>query len=83
MTHREQTKYIDALKKYEKKMEPKEAEIFKMFLKRHRDDEDLDKLSAQKLVELYEKYYINREKKNLDIFFKNPEDTSDSRNTED
>ncbi|PJA96710.1 MAG: hypothetical protein CO129_05095 [Ignavibacteriales bacterium CG_4_9_14_3_um_filter_34_10] len=82
MTHREQTKYIDALRKYEKKMEPKEAEIFKMFLKRHHDDEDFDKLSAQKLIELYDKYYVHREKKNLDIFFKNPENNSDSGNTE-
>lgn len=70
MTHREQTNYIETLKKYEKKMEAKDAEIFKMFLKRHKDDEDLDKLSAQKLIELYNKYYVNREKKDPNLLFK-------------
>lgn len=70
MTHREQTKYIETLKKYERKMEAKEAEIFKMFLKRHKDDEDLDKLSAEKLIELYNKYHVNREKKDPNLLFK-------------
>ncbi|GAB4131093.1 MAG: hypothetical protein Fur0015_04950 [Ignavibacteriales bacterium] len=82
MTHREQTKYIDTLKKYEKKMEPKEAEVFKMFVKRHKDDEDLDQVSAQKLVDLYNKYHVNRERKNLDVFFSKNNNT-DSSNTED
>lgn len=82
MTHKEQTKYIDILKKYEKKMEPKELEIFKMFVKRHRDDEDLDQLSARKLIDLYNKYHVNREKKNLDVFFSKKNNT-DSSNTED
>lgn len=82
MTHREQTKYIDTLKKYEKKMEPKEAEVFKMFVKRHKDDEDLDQVSAQKLVDLYNKYHVNRERKNLDVFFSKNNNT-DLSNTED
>lgn len=81
MTHREQTKYIDILKKYEKKMETKEAEIFKMLVKRHRDDEDLDRLSGQKLVDLYNKYHVNRDKTNLDKCFSHK--STDSSNTED
>ena len=69
MSQREQRKYLDALKRYEKKMENKEREIFKMFLKRDKDDEDLDKLSMNQLTELYQKYHLNREKKNFDGLF--------------
>jgi len=70
MTHREQTKYIEILKKYEKKMNSREADIFKMLLKRHKDDEDLDKLSGEKLLELFNKYHVNREKKDPNLLFK-------------
>ena len=45
MSFREQQKYIDILKKYESKFNPKEAEEFKMLLKMQKDDEDFDSLS--------------------------------------
>jgi len=72
MSSREQKKYIETLKRYEKKFENKELAEYKMFVKRHKDDEDLDKLSMQKLEQLYQKYHLNREKKNYEHFFKNP-----------
>ena len=53
MSHRDQKKYIDTLKKYEKKFDARERDVFKMYVKRDKDDEDLDKLSMQKLEELY------------------------------
>ncbi len=74
MGSREQKKYFEALKRYEKKFDPKEQYDFKMFLKRDKDDEDLDKLSLEKLKNLYEKYYVNRERRNYDNFFSKPED---------
>jgi len=44
MSFREQQKYLDMLKKYERNFDKKEAEEFKMFLKRKKDDEDFDTL---------------------------------------
>jgi hypothetical protein len=73
MTSREQRKYFEALQRYEKKFEDRELYDYKMFLKRHKDDEDLDKLSLAKLKALYEKYYVNREKRNYDVYFTKPE----------
>jgi len=74
MSSKEQIKYLDALKRYEKKFDPKELYDYKMFIKRHKDDEDLDSLSMAKLKELYVKYYVNRERKNFDDLFKKPDD---------
>jgi len=75
MASREQRNYFDILKRYEKKFESRELEDYKMLVKRHKDDEDLDKLSMQKLQKLFEKYHVNREKKNYDNFFNKPSDT--------
>lgn len=49
-----------------------------MLVKRHKDDEDLDKLSMDKLNSLYEKYHVNREKKNYDYLFKKTEENLDN-----
>jgi hypothetical protein len=46
-----------------------------MLVKRHKDDEDLDKLSMQRLQKLFEKYHVNRDKKNYDGFFTKPAGT--------
>jgi len=70
MSYREQKKYFEALKRFERKFEPKELEDYKMLKKRHIDDEDLDSLSLARLKRLYEKYYVNRPKPNLDDLFK-------------
>ncbi|MBU1097434.1 MAG: hypothetical protein KKB34_13205 [Bacteroidetes bacterium] len=75
MSTRDQNKYIEALRRYEKKMEFKEQSMFKMFLKRHKDDEDLDKLSMANLKNLYEKYHLNRDRKNFDHYFKKDQDS--------
>ncbi|HEX2866149.1 MAG TPA: hypothetical protein VHO03_03860 [Ignavibacteriales bacterium] len=71
---RDQKKYFEILRRYERKFEPREAEDYKMLLIRHKDDEDLDKQSLERLKELYQKYYVNRERKNYDDFFKKPEE---------
>lgn len=70
MSSKEQKTYFEALKRYERKFDSKESELYKMLFKRHKDDEDLDKLSMEKLKNLYTKYHLNREKKNYDHLFK-------------
>lgn len=70
MSYREQKKYVETLRRYERKMKGKDGEDFKMIVKRHKDDEDLNKETFARLKELYEKYYVNREKKNFDDLFK-------------
>ncbi len=73
MRYREQGKYIDAVKRFEKQMSYEELKDFRMLKKRHTDDEDLDSLSLARLKGYYEKYHINRDKKNYDMFFKKNE----------
>jgi hypothetical protein len=73
MGFREQSKYFEALKRYERKLNDRESSQYKMFLKRHKDEEELDRESLEKLKELYEKYYINRERKIMDDPFKKDE----------
>ena len=58
MTSVEQHKIVAALREYESKMTRQELEMFEMFRKRDKDDEDLDALSRKKLVELHEKYVL-------------------------
>ena len=81
MSQREQKKYFETLKRYERKFESKEREDYKMLLKRHKDDEDLDKLCMGRLQKLFEKYHLNREKKNYDHLFNLP--PKGDENTED
>jgi len=68
-----QKKYIETLKRYEKKMDRNEREMYIMIVKRHKDDEDLDNISFGKLKDLFTKYYTDREKKNYDHIFKKPD----------
>ena len=74
----DQQKMLDALKRYKRKFERKELDDYTMFVKRIKDDEDLDKLSLARLKELYDKYHANRPKPNLDNLFKK----TDSDNTD-
>lgn len=46
---------IDELKDYTRFMKGKDVSDFDMFVKRDKDDEDLDELSQQRLQSLYEK----------------------------
>jgi hypothetical protein len=72
MRSTDQKKYLATLKRYEKKMDRDEREMYSMLVKRHKDDEDLDNISYGKLKDLFTKYYTNREKKNFDHLFKKP-----------
>jgi len=70
MRSTDQKKYFEVLKRYERKFTADELKDYKMFFKKHKDDEDLDNISFKKLKDLYEKYYINREKIDINDFFK-------------
>ena len=74
MSFREQQKYLDTLKKYERKFDHKESEDYKMFLKRHKDDEDFDSLSLKRLKEIYDKYNVPLDTSKYDSFFKKKEE---------
>lgn len=63
MTHAEQKSIIRELRDCENRMTRDEQEEFRMFVKRDKDDEDLDELSKRKLTALYEKYVVNRPRK--------------------
>lgn len=70
MSYRKQKKYLEILKRYERKMDQKELERYKMMIKRDKMEEDLDKLSLGFLEELHQKYHVNRVKPNYDHIFK-------------
>lgn len=70
MRYNDQKKYFEALRRYERKFSSYEMKDYKMFLKRHKDDEDLDNISFEKLKDLYTKYYVNRDKIDLNELFK-------------
>ncbi|RPI70568.1 MAG: hypothetical protein EHM47_11880 [Ignavibacteriales bacterium] len=74
MSYREQQKFIEALKRFERSFDGKEAEEYKMFLKRQKDDEDFDSISMKKLKELHDKYIKPVDKSKYDSFFKKKEE---------
>jgi hypothetical protein len=61
MTKAEQKTLINELRDKEMKMTRAEQEMFDMFRKRDKDDEDLDAISRRKLVELHKKYVIPKQ----------------------
>jgi hypothetical protein len=62
MTHDEQHKMIVALRDVERKMSRSEEEEFSMYVKRDKDDEDLDVLSQKKLQLMYDRLIVARGK---------------------
>ena len=70
MSYRDQVKYLETLQRFERKMDSKEKEELKMFVKRHKDEEEFDSVSMKRLKELYDKYNIPVDKSKYDSFFK-------------
>jgi len=56
VTHDEQHKIIVELMDYAPKMKRYDQEDFAMFVKRDKDDEDLDSISQKRLMRLYDTY---------------------------
>ncbi len=60
MTHEEQHKMIIELRDRSPRMSRDDQEDFDMFVKRDKDDEDLDTISQKRLLQLYERYAVRR-----------------------
>ncbi|MGO9482298.1 MAG: hypothetical protein ACLP05_11045 [Candidatus Kryptoniota bacterium] len=56
MSSIDQKKLIEALKYKTSKMAPKDKYDYEMYVKRDKDDEDLDSLSMKRLRDMFEKY---------------------------
>lgn len=73
MNYKEQKQLIEKISKIKNKLNEREKEKFNMLIKRHKDDEELDKLSLNYLQELAIKYVDNtrseKAKKNLENLF--------------
>lgn len=77
-SHRDQQKYLDTLKKYERKFSLKEYDDFQVLLKRDKDEEEFDSITMKRLKELYDKYYEPADISKYDKYFKkNPEESGD------
>jgi len=74
MSPRDQQKYLEALKRYEHKFTREESEEYKMFQKRHKDEEEFDSLSMKRLKELHDKYHLPEDIHKYDAFFKKKSD---------
>lgn len=74
MSYRDQVKYLETLQRYERKMDLKEKEELKMFIKRHKDEEEFDSVSMKRLKELHDKYYTPVDRSKYDAFFKKSDD---------
>lgn len=72
MTSIEQHRLIKDLHDVEHRLSKDDLDLFTMFRKRDRDDEDLDSLSEKKLLAMHEKYYKAHQPKGnpLDALFK-------------
>ena len=73
-SYRNQKKYLEALKKYERNFTRQEYEEYKMFIKRDKDDDEFDTLSMKRLKELHDKYHKPVDTSKYDKFFRKSSD---------
>lgn len=66
----EQKKMIQELKYYKNKMSRDDLYNFEMYEKRTKDDEDLDRLSFERLKEIYARYVKKKSKSDFENLFK-------------
>ena len=71
---KEQKRYIEALRRYERQLDHKELEEFRMFVKRHLDEDEFDSVSMNRLKELHDKYHKPVDASQYDKYFKKNED---------
>lgn len=77
-SYREQKKYLELLKKYERNLSCQEYDEYKLFIKRDKDDDEFDTLSMKRLKELHDKYHKPLDTTKYDKFFKkSPDKESD------
>ncbi len=80
MSYRDQRKYLETLKKYERNFTREEMEEYKMFIKRQKDDEDFDSVSMKRLKDMYDKYNKPADLSKYDKFFKKNGDSKNHSN---
>jgi hypothetical protein len=69
-SHRDQKKFLEALKKYERKFTRQEFDEYRIFIKRDKDEEEFDSVTMKRLKEIYDKYYEPPDTSKYDKFFK-------------
>ena len=69
-SYREQKKYLETLKKYERSFTRQEYDEYKLFIKRDKDDDEFDTISMKRLKELVDKYHKPVDTSKYDKFFK-------------
>ena len=68
-SYREQKKYLDVLKKYERNFTRQESDEYKLFIERDKDDDEFDTFSMKRLKELHDKYHKPVDTSKYDKFF--------------
>ena len=68
-SYREQKKYLETLKKYERNFTRQESDEYKLFIKRDKDDDEFDTVSMKRLKELHDKYHITIDTSKYNKFF--------------
>ena len=77
-SYREQKKYLEVLKKYERNFTRQENDEYKLFVKRDKDDDEFDTVTMKRLKVLHDKYHKPVDTSKYDKFFKkSPNDESD------
>lgn len=66
MTHVEQHQMIGALRDHEQRMTAEEQSRFAMYVKRDRDDEELDELSRTRLTAMHAKYCASSSRQSME-----------------
>jgi len=74
MSFRDQKKYLETLKRYERNFTREEAEDYKMFVKMQKDEEDFDSISLRRLKEMHDKYNVPVDPQKYNHFFKKKEE---------
>lgn len=73
-SYKDQKKYLEVLKKYERNLTRQEFDEYKMLIKRDKDDDEFDTITMKRLKELYDKYYKPVDASKYDKFFKKDAD---------
>lgn len=73
-SYREQKKYLEVLKKYERNFTSQESDEYKLFVKRDKDDDEFDTVSMKRLKELHDKYHKPVDTSKYDKYFKKKDD---------
>jgi len=78
-SYKEQKKYLEVLKKYERNFTRQENDEYKLFVKRDKDDDEFDTISMKRLKELHDKYHKPADTSKYDKFFKTSSDDKSNK----